>query len=810
MPAIIYSLFCLLKITALRNHLFRWAFLVSLLIVFNVLSAQQKNTAVIKGRAITTGNTPASFATIILKRNGKKISADADGFFEIDNLPPLHDTLVISAVGTHTYTYSVAITNGQVLNLGTIITGADAGVLQDVEITGRLERSYKSDYSYAPLKTKTALINTPQSVSTVTKELMQDKMEFSLQQAIENVAGANQYSGYDEFTIRGFRAENPHLINGLRSYNTTLITPMLVNIERLEVIKGLVSVLYANADPGGTINLVTKKPLDTKEAGIELYGGSWNNLRAQGDITGPLNTSKDLLYRFNAGYSNTNSFRDHYFSKSWQVAPSLSYIPNNKLQLNADFSIAHTNTLADRGQPGIYGNNDLTNTPISLTVSQPGDNLTETDIASVISFSYKLNNHITLNSAYLNYITNQQLQEHGIKDYITPDSVYLYYTQKTFSTITNTFTNFATFDFNTGNIRHRLLTGYDFINSSVKLDVFNGELPDEFGEGSGIVGTFSLLHPQYQYRNVKAYKESDEPSDNNADAYTTQGLYVQEQMDYKKWSLLLSLRGEFYKEGGDDDDDNGDTGVAGSHINTVLPRIAIMYTVKPDINLYATYNKGFDPFEINIMRQVFNQALKPIFSSLYETGIKAGMLRNKLMATLSVYQLTLNNVAVNANDPDNPDLYVQRGKEQATGAEAEVNGNILPGLNITLSYAYNVTKIKESTVPAEVGTIKENAPQNSSGSWIKYTFNKGWLKKLSLSAGHSQVGIRNTLTPGLQLPAYCIADAGIGYSYKKFGIAFNVFNIANTTYWTSGYNYSSKWPGAPRSCMLNIAYRFSR
>ncbi len=86
-------------------------------------------------------------------------------------------------------------------------------------------------------------------------------MAFNLKDAVNEVAGVNQYSGYDEYTIRGFRAENARDINGLRGYNTTYTSSMLVNIERVEVIKGPTATLYGNCDPGGTINLVTKKPL---------------------------------------------------------------------------------------------------------------------------------------------------------------------------------------------------------------------------------------------------------------------------------------------------------------------------------------------------------------------------------------------------------------------------------------------------------------------------------------------------------------------------------------------------------------------
>jgi iron complex outermembrane receptor protein len=123
------------------------------------------------------------------------------------------------------------------------------------------------------------------------------------------------------------KAENAIDINGLRGYNTAYTSLMLVNIERIEVIKGPTATLYGNCDPGGTINLVTKKPLERREAGINLYVGKWNHYRAEGDLTGALNKIKTLLYRFKRRYDDTKSFRNNGFAKSYEIAPAITLFP---------------------------------------------------------------------------------------------------------------------------------------------------------------------------------------------------------------------------------------------------------------------------------------------------------------------------------------------------------------------------------------------------------------------------------------------------------------------------------------------------
>ena len=219
------------------------------------------------------------------------------------------------------------------------------------------------------------------------------------------------------------------------------------------------------------------------------------------------------------------------------------------MSLNLDLSFSHTNTVADRGQPGLQNNPDLKSTPIRLTVSQPGDYLRETDIASIITFSYKFNEHISFNSSYLNYITRQKLSEHGIKKYITDDSVYLYYTNRYTDAITHNITNYALFNFNTGELKHQMLAGYDIIANNAEIKQWNGELPDQVWNNSGIAATFSLIHPQYFKRPVNTYAKSAAPeaADNDdAAKYFTQGIYLQEQLSIKKWQFLFSLRQEFY------------------------------------------------------------------------------------------------------------------------------------------------------------------------------------------------------------------------------------------------------------------------
>ena len=730
---------------------------------------------------------------------------DNQGAFVINHLHPAQDTLIVSSINTAPVLIPVSLQQGEVLDLGIIQLQDVFKPLQKVEITGRPEHSYKSNYSFFGTKTQSPVKDLPQSISTVTKEVIHDKMEFTLKEAVDVVAGVNQYSGYDEYTIRGFRAENARDINGLRGYNTTYTSPMLVNIERVEVIKGPTATLYGNCDPGGTINLVTKKPLDQAGGSLDLYYGSYDHYRAMGDITGPLNKSKTLLYRLNAGYDNTNSFRDNQFGKSYQIAPSVSFVPNDRLRINFDFSVSNMHTMLDRGQPGPDGDPNLKATRQSLITSQPGDYLRETDLASILSVSYKITDRLSFSTGYLNYHTREKVADHGFNSYIQPDSINLSFTKFRYNTNTNTISSYFTYTANTGKVSHQLLAGYDFVKTNISLNQDYYENADQFGVGSGIVGTMSLNHPQYFKRPVEAYTVSDFDDDAtgvDGDIYHSNGFYIQDQLSWKRWKLLVSLREELYK--GDDVSDSASD--LSEHV--FLPRVGLVYALTPNISVYGTYNKGFDPFEVSTDAQRFSQPFRPITSQLYEAGVKGSFFRNRLSATLAVYQLTVENVAVNANDPSQPDLFVQQGQNRSRGVETELSGNILPSLSLMISYAYNVAEITKSKDPSQIGMLAENAPKNSSGSWIKYVFNHGWIRGFGIAAGHSLVGERATLEPDVSLPGYLLINGGLSYSYKRYSVAFNVNNLTNRVYWSGAYNNINKWPGAPRNCMVNLGFKF--
>lgn len=767
-----------------------------------VLLIFKKKSGSIKGSVKMVDGQPAPFVTVGIK-GVKGTQTDSYGKFVLTEIPEGNHILTISSIGSKSQSKAVQVQSGVSLEVQVTLI-ADDNVLQQVEVTGRKSVGYKSDYSFSSTKTQMALKDIPQTISTVTKELILDRQAVRLNDIVQNIAGVSQFSVYDDITIRGFRSSrgNNRLLNGMRMSNNW-ISPLLVNIERVEVVKGPASATFANARPGGTVNMVTKKPLDERRQSVDFSLGSYNTLRTQADFTGPLDSARTLLYRLNFGYEDGESFRDQIYNKNFLIAPSISFLPKAGTRFNADLIYGNINTVLDRGHTAFKNDKSLYSTPIGLNANQPGDYLKDKNVSINFSFSQVISENHTFNASYMVSKLDERINEHTIEKYVTADSTMLSFSDKRVKMNSKGLNLYMSSNFNTGSLSHQVLYGYDY-NSSYFLDNSRGAV----GEADGVKG-FSLRNPVYFNRPINNYIFHEDNGYTSLTESVTHGVYLQDVLKYKNLQVLVSLRQEFYKIPSSNYNYDQSLVQKDQKQNALLPRIGITYGITDQINVYGTYNTGFEPQNSDVLGTRSNGGpFDPLKSELFEAGVKGEFFGKKLFAGLSTYQITQKNVLVNANDSSNPDLLRQRGEERARGIEVEASGNVFENLSVSLSYAYNLAKITEDSKLENIGKIKEGAAKHVSGSWIKYALKSGPLNGLGLSVGHSQVGKRNTFLKELQLPGYLIFNAGISYKVEKFRLAGNVYNLTNKNYFVGGYNYDRNFPGTPRNFLLSVGYTF--
>jgi iron complex outermembrane receptor protein len=298
--------------------------------LISLLVSVYANAQTITGNVLNaqTGE-PITGATVRLTGADKATATDSTGKFTLDT--PASGQLQVSFVGFKTSTVKARE------RFFTVELVPETIELQTVEVVGRMARDYNSEYSFSATKIAALNKDIPQSIGTVTKELMADRQAFQLADAVKIVSGVTPSSFYNQYAIRGIsQNEEGQIINGMRTRQYYFLQPLTTNIERVEVLKGPASASFSSADPGGSINLVTKKPLAVDRKEVSLSAGSFSTLRGTLDFTGPLNASKTLLYRVNGAYQEARSFRDLVRNNALLFSPSFSYSPNQKTALNAE------------------------------------------------------------------------------------------------------------------------------------------------------------------------------------------------------------------------------------------------------------------------------------------------------------------------------------------------------------------------------------------------------------------------------------------------------------------------------------------
>lgn len=820
---------------------------------FSLTTVFAQQTTEVRGRVTDENKQPLIGVDVVLEGTSIGVSTNDKGFYELRNVPVGKQTIVFSYLGFQTLKIRTDVApnpSGTHTHLDVQLS-EELTALQEVEVIGRKESSYKNTNSFIGTKTASALKEVPQSVGYVTKELILDQGATTVNEVVKNISGVNQNSSYNDFSIRGFRAtgnrNSGNLLNGMRAQTSLWKQSSLANIERVEVIKGPASALFGNAAPGGVINRVTKKPLFENKNSITVGVGSWNTLKTYGDFTGPLNPKKTLLYRLNLGYEKTDSFRDLQGSESIIAAPSFSYIPNEKTHINVDFVYQNFNGKIDRGQ-SVPADGNVYSTPISRSLSAANDFLKENTLNTTIALTHKFSDHISLNAIYLNSSYSEDMLEHTQANlyykqignganafrYADPNKVMMTANQRKRYFANNSFNTYFNFNFNTGILKHKLLVGYDYFISEQKAGSSSISAQGYLSKDkTKVVNTYTTTanvlagSVQTPTTNVpvfdlydpiagNAYKDISKYiwKQNTLNPYEeySHGVYVQEQIDISIVKLLIGLRQEWFTEILNKET----TKEISRQTSAFIPRVGLVVEASENINLYSTWVKGFQPQGANIQSDPdrYGGPFDYMKSELYEVGLKTEWFNKRLSASLAIFKITQENSLEQSPKAGKADWRVPVD-EESNGFELDVAGQILPNFSVVANYAYTdarIVKLKEEGAIKDLNVQRPSTPRHAANLWTKYIFENGSLKGLGAGIGVSyaserlgQVGRRATAA---SYPDYTLLNAVLYYKVKDVQLQLNVNNVLNRTYWISGYDNLRNFPGAPRNINASVTYRF--
>ena len=660
---------------------------------------------------------------------------------------------------------------------------------EEIVVTGERE-GYRVPNASTATRTDTPIRDVPASIQVVPRQVIEDQKAIQISEAVRNVSGVVQRSTAanrnDDISIRGFNFSN-QFKDGFREGLGNRIFNETSNLERIEVLKGPASILYGQAEPGGIINLVTKKPLADPYYAAEFTAGSFSFYRSTLDLSGPLDSKQQVKYRLNVAYENAGSFRDFGQSERIFIAPTLTWDISPKTTLTLQGEYLNDQRTYDTGLIAI--GNRVADLPISRFLAVPPSLAEYYQWRGSLSLDHNFNENLLLRSTF-RYTSGDEVNPRGGNasqpGRLRPDNRTVPIDVFAGNQFVETYSwqNNLIGKFKTGSIQHTALLGIDFYKERYQ-SVYE----------CATAGTLDIFNPVYEF-SISPFEacEDFERTSNNV------GVYIQDQITLaENLKLLVGGRLDFVDA---KSTDNFSARTTEQSDNAFTPRVGIVYQPIEPVSLYASFSQSFVP---QFGRSADDSPFKPEQGTQYEVGIKVELLKDRLFSTLAFYQITKTNVLT--EDPDNRFFSIQVGEQQSRGIELDVTGEILPGWNIIASYAYNDARItKDNTYP--VNNLLPNVPKHSFSLWTKYQIQTGTFRGLGFGAGVFFVGDRQgDLDNSLLLSGYTRTDAAIYYERGNFKAALNLKNLFDTEYFNS-IRRTSVEPGAPFTVLGTISWKF--
>lgn len=678
----------------------------------------------------------------------------------------------------------------------------------ELVVTGSAPTRYRIIESSVGTRTDTPVINVPQSIQAIPEQVFEEQGVTSLGDALRNSAGVTTgrvASDAPALTpvIRGFESKNT-LRNGLR--DTTLGTlSEVTNVERFEILKGPASVLFGQGDLGGTVNVITKVPLNDPSYKFDFQAGQFGLYRPSIDITGPLGNSRDSpAYRLTSSYQWSESFRDFEERRTFFVSPVLKLINSDRTQLIAELEHLTYNTNGSAPElPALGTVIDSSEGEIDSSVNLGEPSLSENESRATrwgYRFKHEFNDNLTFANELLisnaDVPTSNFILPRGLRgDNRTLDRIVVENPNELSSLNLNTSLSGK---FATGNIKHELLFGVE-----ISRDTFEDAL-DIRG-----IGPIDIFNPEYSPESLNDFPI---PLEDVRTETNSIGFYLQDQISLsKQWIVVLGGRIDVADQTYEDSLD-----IRQSFDRTdeaFSPRAGVVYKPAENISFYGSYTRSFKPV---IGREtsldpvtddlITGDPFEPERGTQYEIGVKADLLDNKLSTTLALFHLERTNVIEEgANSPLGSQ---QTGKQRSQGVEVSIAGEITPEWNIIASYAYTDAIISEDDVFTEGNSLR-NVPENAASLWTTYQIKSGNLRGWGLGLGLYYVGERQgDFNNSFSLPSYVRTDASLFYRRRNLSASLNFQNLFDVNYYQGARNDLRVIPGAPFTVFGKVSVEF--
>ncbi len=726
-----------------------------------VYNAHAQDEGTIKGKVVTKDGEPAPYVSVILEETSYGASTGKEGKFTF-KAPVGEYKLKISSVGLTEKKVPVKVKAGKTVKLETIQLEKSIKELNEIIVSGSLPKKIKysnqeSDYvNKLPMKK----IDNPQVYNSISTQLLDEQLTTSVEEGLDNAPGITKLweatgrggDGAGYYALRGFSVQ-PTMRNGVPAVTNSVLDPVNVNA--------------------------------------------------------PLSEEEDISLRLTSAYQTQNSWQDAGFSESFFIGPSLSYDVNEKLTftVNTEFyQVEHTNPtmlflnrfddLEYENLEQLNYNPDYSYTSNDITINNPSYNI------QAIT-EYKLSDRWTSKTIISRSRSKTKGYYSYLWDFAAPslNQKFGRYIQKdnSITTATDIQQNFIG-DFQIAGIQNKLVVGLDYLSQQVTENSTGFVLHDMVELGNGDPKSISQIAVDTTLAGSAINKSISDQR--------TYSTYLSDVINIlPNLSVLASVRFDYFDNRGTFDPDNGTT--SGSFTQTALsPKFGAVYQpLHEKISIFANYQNGFTYPDPRTQSDGSIKTFEPERANQWEGGVKTRLIDDKLMATVTYYNITVSNKV--RRDPDNVGDFIQDGKNHSQGGELSVTASPVKGLNLVLGASHNISKIQKASKIEEGKRPEEAGPKTLVNGWASYRISQGALEGWGIGTGGnyaSENNMMNTYGVGtFTLPSYKVVDAAIFYEQPQFKLTFKVNNITDAEYYKG---WTTVNPQMPRNVRGSFSYRF--
>lgn len=640
-------------------------------------------------------------------------------------------------------------------------------------------------------KTDTPIIETPQSISVVTRDQITDIHAQSLRDVLGYTAGVIATEADDRltdtFVLRGFQISGSTFRDGMR-YMSNIYdgTQEPYGMERVEVLRGASSVLFGQAAPGGIINVVSKLPTREELHEIKAETGSNDRHQLATDHGGALTDT--LSYRFTALQRKSDTTTDHVPDDRTYIAPSLTWQPDDATSLTLLASYQKSRTAYVYGLPaeGTVLPNPNGHISRHTFTGEPGYDksvITAWDIG--YRFEHAFNDDLKVRQNLRYFESENDMPSVWLDSFIDPQMTTVARGAQDRVDDSRNFVVDTQLEarFHHQRVEQTVLAGVDYGDRHLQTDRYDYDLTplNVFNPVYG--GTFTARGPA-PFSSRNRTRQS--------------GIYLQDQIKFdEKWVLLLGGRQDWAKQKEDalygNDRSRQDS-------DAFTTRVGLVYLADNGLAPFVSYSESFEP---QAGRSRAGQDFDPTEGEQYEIGIRYQPPGSNALYSAALYQLTRSNVLT--TDPVNTNFQVQTGEIRSRGLELEAKADIGSNASVTASYAYTQAEVTKSNSGNE-GQKTGGMPRNMFSVWGDYRFGQVGPGELRAGTGVRYVDeVPGLFSTRIVAPSYTLVDAMLGYAMGPWDLTLNVTNLTDEDYLS--YTYAAFY-GAERQVTAGVAYRW--